>query len=155
MKAEKDYEAREVTIRSAREKDFNHIISLLTVLYKDDIGQGLKDIVREYVSFSTHCVLIAIAGNQVVGILIGSYRLDIDYECRAGFIDAIIVDEKMRNHGIGKKLMKQFSEWAQIKQCTVMQVLNGNRLFFEPLGFKERPAVFHQVPIREKRGQVV
>ena len=39
-----------MTIRSARERDFDSIMSLLTLLYKGDVGEGLSVLVREYAS---------------------------------------------------------------------------------------------------------
>ncbi len=137
-------------VRLAECPDLNGIMGLLSVLYKEDVGKHLRNLVEEYVVSPDHVVFLATNETDVVaGVLIGSYRIDIDYECRAAFLNAIIVEETMRRQGIGKMMMQEFTHWAAGKNCTVLQVLNGRREFFEGIGFRERPAVLHQVPIDE------
>lgn len=136
-----------LTVKSAVKADLEDVMILLHVLYKGDVGSQLANIVEEYIDSDRHIVFVGFHNDSPVGILIGTYRLDIDYECRVGFVDAIVVDENMRQQGIGKRLMEEFSGWAKHRDCTVLQVLNGNRTFFEGIGFEERPARLHQIPI--------
>ena len=136
-----------LTIRLANEEDLRQIISLLGVLYKGDVGEGLKDLVQEYLESSDHLVLVAIVRDRPVGVLIGSYRMDIDYECRAGFVDALVVAESLRRQGIGNSLVGEFGEWAGKRNCSLLQVINPNRGFFESMGFKERQLHFVQIPL--------
>ena len=137
-----------VTIRPAERADLEPIISLLRVLYKNDVGQELSGLVQEYLDSPSHLVLLAMR-DRPIGVLIGSYRLDIDYECRAGLVDAIVVEESVRNQGIGRNLVRAFTRWARRRGCTMLQVVNPNEGFFEALGFKERPMRFQQMPIEE------
>jgi len=137
-----------VTIRSADRADLEPIISLLRVLYKNDVGQELSGLVQEYLDSPSHLVLLAMR-DRPIGVLIGSYRLDIDYECRAGLVDAIVVEESVRNQGIGRSLVRAFTRWARDRGCTMLQVVNPNEGFFETVGFKERPMRFQQMGIEE------
>ena len=88
-----------------------------------------------------------VVAGRTVGLLIGSYRLDIDYECRAGLIDAIVVTKELQGRGLGRALIGGFAEWAGNEGCTTLQVINGAREFFEAMGFAERQVTFHQVPM--------
>ncbi len=136
-----------VALRTATRDDIDRLMPLFVDLYKGDIGPGFRDVLDEYVCLDAHRVIVAVCEGCVVGVIAGSYRLDIDYECRAGFIDAVVVHEAHRSQGIGKRLVQDFADWAAGRDCTVLQVMNGRREFFEGLGFKEREVRFHQVPI--------
>lgn len=138
-------------LRIATKDDVGDMMPLFFDLYKGDIGPHFSDVLEEYIGSDSHLVTAAIADARMVGLLIGSYRLDIDYECRAGFIDAIVVHEDCRMQGIGKRLVRNFAEWAKSRSCTVLQVLNARGEFFENIGFKERQVMFHQVPVGEIR----
>ena len=138
-----------VTIRQGRRDDLVQVISLLGILYKGDVGESLADMMQEYLESLSHLVLVAIAQERPVGVLVGSYRLDIDYECRAGLVDAIVVEESQRKKGIGRALVREFAEWAGQRGCTVLQVINPNQGFFEEFGFKEREMRFWQMPAAE------
>ena len=138
-----------VKLRIATRDDVGDMMPLFLDLYKRDIGAHFSDVLEEYIGSDSHLVAVAIADARIVGLLIGSYRLDIDYECRAGFIDAIVVDEAYRMQGTGKRLVRNFAEWAKTKGCTVLQVLNARGEFFENIGFKERQVRLHQVSVGE------
>ena len=138
-------------IRQATEGDIPQLIPLFADLYKGDLGEHFEEILGQYLAGGGHCVFVGLIGGRIVGVLVGSHRLDIDYECRAGFVDALIVAEEHRRQGIGRLLLSRFEEWARGKGCTALQVLNCNREFFEHRGFRERPAVLHQVEIDELR----
>ena len=136
-------------VRKATIGDFGDMMALFHDLYGGDIGPHFSDVLREYIGSDSHLVTVAISDARLVGVLIGSYRLDIDYECRAGFVDAIVVHKDCRSQGIGKRLVRNFAEWAKDRGCTVLQVLNARGKFFENIGFKERPATLHQISIEE------
>ena len=137
----------DIILRKATKDDIDDLMPLFKSLYRGDIGQHFEEILVEYINSQTQLTAVALLDGNIVGLLVGSYRLDIDYECRAGLIDAIVVKEGFRQRCIGKKLLSHFVLWARSKNCTVLQTLNGRREFFEPRGFKERLAVLHQVPI--------
>jgi len=134
-----------VQVREATEDDVAETMPLFVDLYRGDLGEHFVEILTEYVTVAAHCVLVAIRKDRIVGVLVGSYRLDIDYECRAGFVDAVIVDKDCRGQGIGKTLLRSFADWAAAKGCTAIQVMNARPHFFESIGFQERPCVLHQV----------
>jgi len=139
----------EVELRPGTRNDLERLMPLFKGLYKGDIGKHFVEILGEYIDSENHVTIVAENACNILGVLVGSYRLDIDYECRAGFVDAIVVDRQFRKRGIGKKLLQHFAQWARNKGCTALQVLNGKREFFEPRGFRERPAVLRQVSIEE------
>ena len=136
-------------LRPAIEVDIADLKPLLKDLYRGDLGPRFSDVLDEYLRSESHHVILAAADGRAVGVLIGSYRLDIDHECRAGLIDAIVVAPNLRGRGIGKKLLGAFAQWARGRGCTVLQVVNGNREFFERLSFTQRRVMFHQASLDE------
>lgn len=135
---------RDVVVRRATQDDVDGMEPLLHDLYEADIGPDFSTILAEFIEGEAHLVLVAALAGRIVGVLIGSYRLDIDYECRAGLVDAIVVHKGHRGKGIGTRLMQDFERWARDRRCTALQVQQGRGWFFERMGFKERTVVFYQ-----------
>jgi len=131
-------------LRAATAADADDVMRLLLDLYKGDVGPDMPDLLAEYISSDSTRVTLAAEGGRIVGVLIGSYRLDIDYECRAGIVNAIVVDKEHRRQGLGRRLVQDFAQWAERRGCSCVQVMNGKAEFFERMGFQERPARLHQ-----------
>jgi len=96
----------EVKLRSGTRNDIERLMPLFRDLYRGDIGKHFVEILGEYIESENHVTIVAEDGSNILGVLVGSYRLDMDYECRAGFVDAIVVDKQFRR--IGKKLLQHF-----------------------------------------------
>jgi len=142
-------------VRPARRDETAAMLPLLRSLYEqfgDGLGPAFEGLLDEYIASDSHAVLVAVADGALVGVLIGSYRLDIDLECRAGFIDALIVHGDYRIRGAGRSLLGAFARWARDKGATVLQVLNCHRKPFEAIGFRERPTRLHQIAVDEALG---
>ena len=110
------------------------------LLYHGDIGPNFKRSFKEYVTKEEGVILLAEQKHTLVGILVGSYHLDIDWEGRTARIDALIVDEAHRMRGIARKLTQHFLAMAKKKECRAVKsrvnVKNVNaRKFHESLGF--------------------
>ncbi|UCG45846.1 MAG: GNAT family N-acetyltransferase [Candidatus Bathyarchaeota archaeon] len=131
-----------MSIRSGRTSDYNLGLPLLEKLYHGDIGLDLKQAFIDYVRKENGVVLFAEDAGKVVGILVGSFQLDIDWEGKTGKIDAIIVDEKQRRRGVGRKLVQRFLAWAKRKGCKAVKArINREndvaQEFHRSLGFEE------------------
>jgi ribosomal protein S18 acetylase RimI-like enzyme len=128
------------TIRNATVDDYSLCLPLLTSLYHGDIGRNFRKTFESYATGDSSLVLLAQSRGDLVGILIGSYQMDIDWEGRTARIDAIIVNEKHRRTGIGKQLAHRFFTLAKGRRCKVVKsrVNTKNRKaqeFHESLGF--------------------
>jgi N-acetylglutamate synthase-like GNAT family acetyltransferase len=135
-----------IQVREAGNDDLEAVLSLLELLYKGDVGGDFGALVEEYVNSPDHLVLLAVR-ERPVGVLVGSYRLDIDFECRAGLVDAVVVSESSRQKGVGRALLLRFRDWARRKGCSVLQVVNPNEGFFARMGFSDREARFWQAAV--------
>jgi ribosomal protein S18 acetylase RimI-like enzyme len=127
-------------IRKAKANDFSACLPLFKSLYHGDIGPDFKHTFEDFVNNHESIVLLAEQSNKVIGILMGSYHLDIDWEGKTAKIDAIIINENSRRTGIGKRLMNHFITEAKDRKCkaVVSRVNKENRIaqiFHENLGF--------------------
>lgn len=128
------------TIRIASVDDYPLCFPLLTSLYHGDIWADFRKVFESYVTGDSSIVLLAQSQSELVGILIGSYQMDIDWEGKTAKIDATIVSEKHRRTGIGKRLALHFFTLAKGKGCKAVKsrVNIRNRIaqeFHESLGF--------------------
>ena len=89
--------------------------SLFDKLYNGDIGSDFKQSFTEYVEEDCGVVVVAEKGDKAVGVLLGSFCLDIDWEGKTGKIDAVFVDEEYRRKGVGTMLFQHFVSIAKKK----------------------------------------
>lgn len=132
----------ELTIRQAIPEDWGKILPLFEQLYHGDIGPDLRKIFAILARSKESSVLIAEQNEKPVGVLVGSYHLDIDWEGKIAKLQAIIIDEKHRNRGVGKKLLSHFLTQTKENNCRaitlrVNQKNRGARLFYEKLNFSK------------------
>jgi GNAT superfamily N-acetyltransferase len=132
--------AGRITVRKAEAGDYSRCLPLLTLLYHGDIGTDFKKTFESFITSDYSMVLLAQSSRGVVGILIGSCQMNIDWEGKTARIDAIIVSEKHRRTGIGKKLGNRFITLAQRQGCKAVKSRvnrknEGAQRFHESLGF--------------------
>jgi ribosomal protein S18 acetylase RimI-like enzyme len=136
-------------IRKASVDDYSLCLPLLTLLYHGDIGTDFKSTFESFVTSDSSMVLFAQSQGKVVGVLIGSYQMDIDWEGKTAKIDGIIVSKKHRRKGIGKQLTNRFIISAQKQGCKAVKSRVNTRnseaqRFHESLGF-ERAATYEYI----------
>lgn len=134
-------ESEKPTVRCGTPDDFDRCLPLFEELYHGDIGHNFKRVFDGFARCEGGCVLIA-EQQEVVGILVGSYYSDIDWEGKVAKIQALVVEKKHRNKGIGKKLVHHFLRKAKKDGCCAVRsrVNRKNQiacLFHERLGFEE------------------
>lgn len=127
-----------VKIRTGEMDDYSCCLPLFTRLYHGDIGSDFRQTFEDYVREGI--VLLAENSGKLVGLLVGSHHLDIDWEGKTAKIDAIIVYQANQKKGIGTKLVKHFISLSRREQCkAVKSRVNTENIvaqkFHESLGF--------------------
>lgn len=123
-------------LRQATRSDAEAICDLLSGLYAGDLGADFRSTVEAFLSENGSFAVIAEHGSQPVGILLARQRLELDFECRGAVIDAIVVKESHRGHGIGRLLFDALSKWATENGCGGILVPAGRGGFWEAVGMK-------------------
>lgn len=135
-------ESGKLTVRDATPDDLDRCFPLLEQLYHGDIGSNFKEVFNKFARGKRSCVIMAERHGRTLGVLIGSYYLDIDWEGKVAKIQALIVEEKHRKKRIGKKLVQHFTQKAKQNGCRAVRsrINRKNKnacLFHEKLGFWE------------------
>ena len=146
-----------INYRNASLHDLPALMPLLHALYNHDVGEGLESVVAEMLQDDRYFKLIAeeetngaiviakphlmdssnkICGS-IIGFFLGSTRLEVDFECRCGIIEEIVVVEKYRGKGIGRELLSKFVDWAKKQHCQGLLVPCGREGFYEKEGFEK------------------
>jgi len=131
---------RKFVVRNATPDDFDLCFPLLEQLYHGDIGCDFREVFNRFATGKRGCILMAEQHGKTLGVLVGSYYLDIDWEGMVAKIQALIVGEKHRKKGIGKNLVQHFIEEAKQNGCRVARsrINRENKnacLFHKSLGF--------------------
>ncbi|NIO37383.1 GNAT family N-acetyltransferase [Candidatus Bathyarchaeota archaeon] len=129
-------------IRIAEINDYTSCLPLFETLYHGDIGPDFRQAFEDYVNREEGLILLAECPNKVIGVLVGSYHLDIDWEGKTAKVDALVVHEAHRKKGIGKKLLRHFITVSRGEHCKAVKsrINRGNIIAQElhrSLGFTE------------------
>jgi len=133
---------KRLRIRQAIQEDWENILPLFIQLYHGDIGPNLQKIFLRLARSKETCVLVAEQDEKLVGLVIGNYYVDLDWEGKIAKLQAIIVDEKHRDQGVGNKLLHRFLAQVKENNCRAVtaRVNRKNRRardFYETLNFQE------------------
>jgi len=96
-------------------------LPLFTSLYDGDIGKNFKPTFENFINNEDGIVLLAEHSNKVIGILVGSYHLDIDWEGKIAKIDGLIVDKALRRTGVGRRLVRYLIAKAKKESCKAVK----------------------------------
>ena len=123
-------------------KNLPEICGLMPSLYKD-IGEGLAKVLKEFIEDGQYFKLLAVekGSGEAAGFMVGCCRLEVDFECRAGIIEEIIIHPGYRKLGIGKKMLAEFDKWCAARGAKGVLVPCGREGFYEKMGFQKLPII--------------
>jgi len=115
------------------------IYKLLELLYEGHVDGGLRGVLREFLKDDGYFKIAAVDGETgaFAGFMAGSCRLEVDFECRAGIIEELIVLPEYRKRGIGKKMLEAFEAWSRGRGASGFLVPCGRTGFYEAMGFEK------------------
>ncbi|URZ17059.1 hypothetical protein CLFE_031110 [Clostridium felsineum DSM 794] len=123
---------------------FQDIMELLE-LYKELMPFEIEyeksaGVYKEITANENYILLVAKEENEILGSMLG-------IRCKSLLesflvIEAVIVKEKIRGKGVGRKLMEKMDEFAKEKNCAYAILVSsdfreGAHKFYERLGFKD------------------
>jgi len=141
-------------IRRAAPDDWQGILPLFEQLYHGDIGPDLRNVFTTLVTHRENCILVAEKNRKLVGTLVGTFHLDMDWEGKIAKLQAIIVDKPHRRHGIGRILYQQFLSYAKRHHARAItaRVNRRNReaiVFYEKLAFAKTETIEYTLDITQ------
>ncbi len=142
----------ELSIRESTDKDIPSILSLLYELERpkpldDNDVKVFKDKIHNYFSDSQKIILVAEQDEKIVGIVSIIYLQRLNRAKLEMYIPELIVTEKLRYSGIGKKLIQYCIDLAKKKDCYRIRLESGNQRkeshkFYKSIGFEQSSLTF-------------
>lgn len=132
-------------IRKFSMEDLDRITAMLREVGYPTTLSVMKERMEAMEQDPLHSVFVAEMNNQVVGMV--DFRQVTSYckqhECIAE-ITALIVDERLRGQGLGRRLVFSAEEWARVQGCSQIFLKSGNRVerapahaFYRRIGFEK------------------
>jgi len=142
----------ELLIREFVDDDISSILNLLYDLDRprplDDSEFGIfKNKFSDYFLDSQKNIIVAQQDEKIVGVVSIIYLQRLNRVKTEMYIPELIVTEKLRQLGIGKKLMQYCMELAKKKNCYRIRLESGNsrkesHQFYESMGFEQSSQFF-------------
>ena len=131
----------EVKIRNACLDDSSAIASLMSQLGYPTSSDEMKERLSAILSDSDYMTFVAEYRKEVVGVIgVGVNRY---YEKNGtyGRLLALVVDEKLKGHGIGASLVTEGERWLKEREVSSIVVNSGKQRsdahrFYERLGYE-------------------
>jgi GNAT superfamily N-acetyltransferase len=137
----------ELTIRKSVENDIPSILNLLYDLERprpldEDEIKIFKNKIRNYFSDSDKSILVAEQEKEVAGIVSIVYLQRLNRAKLEMYIPELIITEKLRYLGIGKKLIQYCIDLAKQNNCYRIRLESGNQRkesheFYKSIGFEQ------------------
>jgi predicted N-acetyltransferase YhbS len=131
----------EILIRAAQIKDSEFIANLSDQLGYKTTNDKIVERLLETSKSEDNCVFVACDGDIVTGWIhaFRSLRIESDSFVEIG---GLVVDKDYRKRGIGKMLIDEVIEWAQLKKIIKLRVRSNTiriatHEFYKNFGFKE------------------
>jgi len=143
----------EIIVREVTEADLPAVRSLISELIKNieekeniDLNDAITNF-RSLLNEKNSHIIVAESDNEVIGFLNFTTRQSILHSGQSGLVDELIVSEKYRAKGVGKKLINSAAEKCKSIGCIELEVSTESenqaaRAFYKELGFQERGLIF-------------
>ena len=143
----------DIVVRTASDNDLPVILGLLYELgrpkpQKDSDVDTFRKLVKKYVTDSDKKILVAeIDDMKIVGMVSMVFLPRLNRTTLEMYIPELVVLEKYRNQGIGKKLIDSCISFANEKKCHRIRLESGNQRkeshqFYKSLGFEQSALSF-------------
>lgn len=138
-----------LTIRSSRPDDFHDIIKLLRQLWPSLTldEEAIKVVYMRSLDSDSDVLLSAEHNNEVVGFGAMVIKNSFWQSATVGYISTLVVEEELRNQGIGRTLLNEIMDLAKLRGCKKVELDSGfhreqAHAMYEHYGFKKRAYVF-------------
>lgn len=136
-------------IRAAEHRDFDDIHGLLQQLWSEKPLSKSKtqEIFKKLLKRRNTILRVFVIEKRVLGFGYVELQEDFHMQGLTGVLAALVVDKMARNHGIGKKLMKDIISQCKKANCKKLKFISNFRRksahkFYESLGFHKAHYLF-------------
>ena len=142
----------DLVIRESTENDIPSILNLLYELERprpldDNEIKIFKNKIQDYFSDSYKTILVSEKEKEIMGIVSIIYLQRLNRAKLEMYIPELIVTEKFRYSGVGKKMIQHCIDIAKKKGCYRIRLESGNQrkeshIFYKSIGFEQSALSF-------------
>lgn len=127
--------------RVAELKDSESIAGLSNQLGYETTNEKIRNRLSEILNNTDNCVFVVVDNENIIGWIHGFYSLKLESDSYIE-IAGLVVDQNYRRKGVGRMLINNVTEWAQLKKNNKIRVRCNVRrkeahLFYSTMGFVE------------------
>ena len=137
----------EIKIRNASKKDIPSILELLYELERpkpidENEVKIFENVTEDYFSDTSKFILVAESDSKIMGLVSIILLRRLNRAKSEMYIPELVVKNKFRHSGIGKKLISECIVLAKSKNCYRLRLESGNKRkesheFYKNLGFEQ------------------
>ena len=135
-------------VRAARADDADDVARLAAELAMsfEFSAARFRENYRSLLRDDGACLLLAVAGQQSVGYLLGFRHLTFYANGPVGWVEEVVVRDQERGRGIGRILMDAFEHWAASRGCALVALATRRAApFYRAVGYEESAVYFRKV----------
>lgn len=135
-------------IRKCDEKDVMEIYELICELENERFDyKSFEEAYKNKIKNEKNYYFLGIKENQIVGFI----SLVIDYQLhhagKVATVEELIINDRFRNHGIGKMLLNEAINCARVNNCRIIELTSNfsrerSHKFYEKNGFNKESYKF-------------
>lgn len=132
-----------MVIRKAKEGDLESIVSLQSQIYRiDKPDKNAGEVLKKQLSDNT-CEILVVEENEKIIATGVIYFIEVAVRAKPyAFLEGIVVDKKLRGHGIGTEFFQEIIKICKEKNCYKILFTSGAdrqdaHKFYEKLAFKK------------------
>ena len=92
------------------------------------------------------CLRVAEVKGNLVGYVLGFEHPTFYANGRVAWVEEIMVEESLRQKGLGRQLMEAFTEWACLRECRLIALATRRAApFYRALGYEESATYFRRL----------
>jgi len=138
-----------IVVRSARAADAADLAPLLAQLGYPQGAVGLDERIDRMADTGTDAVLVAVVDGRVVGLVSLHVTPFFNEGAGRGRVTSLVVDDRRRGQGIGRRLLDAAEDAARDRGCTAIELTSAaHRLdahrFYLSAGYEVQPHRFRK-----------
>jgi GNAT superfamily N-acetyltransferase len=140
-----------IIIRNAAPEDVTDMAVLMTQLGYPTLEKEMRTRFEHIAAHPDYCTLVALAGDEIVGLAGMEKGLYYEYNGRYLRILAFVVKESGRKKGIGRALLNACEHWALTQKLSAVVLTSGNRAernaahaFYQKNGYQLKSSGFYK-----------
>src|SRR5712691_6910008 len=116
-----------VTLRPARLSDRDAIAALMTQLGYPSTPGDMEGRLARLLAHADYTAVVAESGHDVVALVIVHIEHGLEHDAVDGRILGLVVDDRWRGRGLGKRLVQHMERWCQDRGAGRILLTSANR----------------------------